>query len=110
MEGGALNAPLTDGIADGSYSVLVYKNDQAAQSFTGVTVVNGVAASLAGNTGYMFVLGAQSNRKRVFRVTEVQMDEEGEVTVKAIEYPCVESGGKLLSRVADFSNGLFKLD
>jgi hypothetical protein len=35
----------------------------------------------------MFVLGAQSNRKRVFRVTEVQMDEEGEVTVKAIEHP-----------------------
>jgi hypothetical protein len=57
----------------------------------------------------MFVLGAQSNRKRVFRVTEVQMDEEGEVTVKAMEYPCVESGGKLLSRVADFSNSLFEV-
>jgi hypothetical protein len=45
----------------------------------------------------------------VFRVTEVQMDEEGEVTVKAMEYPCVESGGKLLSRVADFSNSLFEV-
>ena len=110
MEGGALNAPLTDGIANGSYSVLTYKNDQAAQSFASVTVTNGVATSLASKAGSMFVLGAQSNRKRVFRVTEVQMDEEGEVTVKAMEYPCVESGGKLLSKVADFSGGLFKLD
>jgi hypothetical protein len=110
MEGGGLNAPLTDGIANGSYSVLTYKNDQAAQSFTGVTVTNGIATSLASKAGSMFVLGAQGNRKRVFRVTEVQMDEDGEVTVKAMEYPCVESGGKLLSRVADFSDGLFQLD
>ena len=107
MEGGALNAPLTDRIANGSYSVLIYKNDQAAQSFTSVTVTNGIAASLASKAGYMFVLGAQSNRKRVFRVTEVQMDEEGEVTVKAMEYPCIESGGKLLSRIANFSGSLF---
>ena len=109
MEGGELNAPLTDGIADGSYSVLIYKNDQAAQSFAGVGVVNGTAASLASNVGYMFVLGAQSNRKRVFRVTEVQMDEEGEVTVKAIEHPCESVGSQLLSRIANFSSGLFNV-
>ena len=109
MEGGELNAPLTDGIANGSYSVLTYRNDQAAQSFTSVTVTNGTAASLASKAGSMFVLGAQSNRKRVFRVTEVQMDEEGEVTVKAMEYPCVESGGKLLSKVANFSDSLFNV-
>ncbi len=107
MEGGELNAPLTDGIANGSYSALTYKNDQAAQSFTSVAVTNGTAASLASKAGYMFVLGAQSNRKRVFRVTEVQMDEEGEVTVKATEYPCEDSGGKLLSRIANFSDSLF---
>ncbi len=107
MEGGELNAPLTDRIANGSYSVLTYKNDQPAQSFTSVAVTNGIAPSLASKAGSMFVLGAQSNRKRVFRVTEVQMDEEGEVTVKAMEYPCVESGGKLLSRVANFSDSLF---
>ena len=109
MEGGELNAPLTDGIANGSYSVLIYKNDQAAQSFTSVEVTNGTAASLAGNTGYMFVLGAQSNRKRVFRVTEVQMDEEGEVTVKAMEHPCEAVGNQLLSRIANFNSGLFNV-
>jgi hypothetical protein len=109
MEGGELNAPLTDSIANGSYSVLTYKNDQAAQSFTGVGVTNGTAASLASKAGYMFVLGAQSNRKRVFRVTEVQMDEEGEVTVKAMEHPCEAVGSKLLSRIANFSSGLFNV-
>jgi hypothetical protein len=107
MEGGELNAPLTDGIANGSYSVLTYKNDQPAQSFAGVGVTNGTASSLASKAGYMFVLGAQSNRKRVFRVTEVQMDEEGEVTVKAIEHPCEAVGSQLLSRIANFSGELF---
>jgi hypothetical protein len=109
MEGGELNAPLAAGIANGSYSVLTYKNDQAAQSFDSVVVTNGTAASLASKAGHMFVLGAQSNRRRVFRVTEVQMDEEGEVTVKATEYPCVEEDGKLLSRVANFSDSLFEV-
>jgi hypothetical protein len=109
MEGGELNAPLTDGIANGSYSILTYKNDQPAQSFAGVEVTNGTAASLASKAGYMFVLGAQSNRKRVFRVTEVQMDEEGEVTVKAMEHPCEAVGSQLLSRIADFSSGLFNV-
>jgi hypothetical protein len=109
MEGGELNAPLTDSIANGSYSVLTYKNDQAAQSFAGVGVTNGTAASLASKAGYMFVLGAQSNRKRVFRVTEVQMDEEGEVTVKAMEHPCEAVGNQLLSRIANFSGGLFNV-
>lgn len=107
MEGGELNAPLTDRIANGSYSVLTYKNDQAAQSFAGVGVTNGTAASLASKAGHMFVLGAQSNRKRVFRVTEVQMDEEGEVTVKAMEHPCEAVGNQLLSHIANFNDSLF---
>jgi hypothetical protein len=55
----------------------------------------------------MFVLGVQANKKRVFRVTEVQMDEEGEVTIKGMEHPCEEIGGKLLSRIANFSDSLF---
>ena len=107
MEGGELNAPLTDGISNGSYSVLTYKNDQVAQSFTGVGVINGTAESLASKAGYMFVLGKEENRKRVFRVTEVQMDEEGEVTAKAMEHACEAVGGQLLSKIANFSDSLF---
>jgi hypothetical protein len=57
----------------------------------------------------LFVLGAKAERRRVFRVTEVQMDEEGEVTVKALEHPCEQSGNLLLSRVANFSDSLFRV-
>jgi hypothetical protein len=109
MAGGELNAPLTDTIVNGNYSVLTYRDGRPVESFTSVAVSNGTAPSLASKEGHLFVLGARSDRKRVFRVTEVQMDEEGEVTVKAMEYPCQDSGGKLLSRIADFSNGLFNI-
>ncbi len=107
MAGGELNAPLTNGIPNGSYSVLVYQSGDAVQSLEGVAVSNGVAASLASRVGSMFVLGAKTDRKRVFRVTEVQMDEEGEVTVKGMEHPCQDVGGKLLSQIANFSDALF---
>jgi hypothetical protein len=107
MEGGALNAPLTDGINNGSYSVLIYRNNEQVRSFDSVAVSNGIAAALAPYAGYMFVLGAKSDRKRVFRVVEVQMDEEGEITVKAMEHPCDTSGSLLLSRIANFSDSLF---
>jgi hypothetical protein len=111
MAGGALNAPLTDTIANGSYSILTYGriNDNTVRSFDNVNVVNGTAASLAGRAGSLFVLGAKADRRRAFRVTEVQMDEEGEVTVKALEHPCEQSGNLLLSRVANFSDGLFSV-
>jgi hypothetical protein len=123
MQGGELNAPLLQRIPNGSYSVLMYRDDRKTLPYKGpegetlyepttiarsnVSVSNGVAAALAKYAGYMFVLGAQSNKKRVFRVTEVQMDEEGEVTIKAMEHPCDDVGGKLLSRIANFSDSLF---
>jgi hypothetical protein len=90
-----------------NYSVLIYKGNEQAQSFENVATSGGIAAALAPYAGYMFVLGAKSDRKRVFRVVEVQMDEEGEITVKAMEHPCDTSGSLLLSRIANFSDSLF---
>ena len=107
MQGGELNAPLLQGIPNGSYSVLAYKGNTSPISLNNVSVSNGVAATLAPYTGYMFVLGTQTNTKRVFRVTEVQMDEEGEVTIKAMEHPCESDGNELLSKIANFSDSLF---
>ena len=107
MNDGILNSPLSDTIANGSYDVLIYKNSARTIFFEGISIVNGAAAALVPYSGYMFVLGAKGNRKRVFRTTEVQMDEEGEVTVKAMEHPCDNSGSQLLSKVANFSDSLF---
>jgi hypothetical protein len=107
MNDGILNSPLSDAIANGSYDVLIYKNSERTISFDGISIVNGAAAALVPYSGYMFVLGAKGDRKRVFRTTEVQMDEEGEVTVKAMEHPCDNSGNQLLSKIANFSDSLF---
>jgi|688.fasta_scaffold71172_3 hypothetical protein len=115
MQDGELNIPLRSSIVSSNYDMLVYQAGKKVESLSGVAVVNNAttgvisAASLSSKEGAMFVLGVKNNRKRVFRVTEVAMDEEGEVTVKAMEHPCQDSGGKLLSRVANFSNDLFKV-
>jgi hypothetical protein len=109
MAGGVLNSPLVPSIANGSYNVLTYKSGRPVQTFTSVSVVNGTAASLAAQEGCMFVLGVATTSKRVFRITDVSMDEEGEVTVKAIEHPCEASGSALLSRVANFDDALFRV-
>lgn len=104
-----LNAPLSDSIADDSYSVLLYQNGQAVVSLNNVSVTNGQSAALAAYEGWMFVLGKPGNKKQVYRVTEVSMDEEGEVTVKAMDHPCEEVGGRTLSQVANFSDSLFSI-
>ena len=80
MAGGELNSPLMDNIRNGTYTALLYK-DSAVRTETNVTVTNGVAASLAPRyVGFAFVLGEPlGQRRRTYRVTEVTLDEEGEV-------------------------------
>jgi hypothetical protein len=105
--GGVLNTPIGQ-VPDGSdLKALVYQSGSAVIQVDSVTVTNGTAAALAPYTGRLFVLGQTINRKRVFRVTEVQMDEEGQVTVSAIEHPCVQSDGRTLSRIANFADSVF---
>lgn len=101
--GGALNIPLTETVPNGTYSVLLYRSGQAVIS-TSASISNNVASSLAGYEGWLFVLGTAVKAKRVFRIVEVQMDEEGEVSVRATEHPCDTSSQSL---IADFSDGLF---
>lgn len=103
--GGALNIPLADTVPNGTYNVLLYRSGQAVVT-TSASIAGNVAAALSGYEGWLFVLGTPVRSKRVFRVVEVQMDEEGEVTVRAIEHPCDSSGQSL---IADFSDGLFTI-
>lgn len=107
--GGVLNTPIGQP-ADGSgYKALLYRSGLQVTTVSGVSVSGNTAAALAGYEGWMFVLGTTITRKRVFRVTEVQMDEEGEVTVKAVEHPCEESGTNTLSLIADLGDNLFTI-
>jgi hypothetical protein len=101
---GTLNTPLASNPADGTYNFRLYRSDKGMVSLNGVTVINGVSSQLTNYEGYLFVLGVEATTRRVFRVTEVSMDEEGETTVRATVYPCTSDGQSL---IADFSNSLF---
>lgn len=107
--GGVLNTPIGQVPSGSGLKALVYQSGSAVIQVDSVTVSNGTAAALAPYVGRLFVLGQTITRKRVFRVTEVQMDEEGQVTVSAIEHPCVQSDGKTLSLIASFADSGFNI-
>ena len=103
-DGGRLNAPISTQIPNGTYQALTYISggDVVTRS---VTVTNGVAAALADRAGALFSLGVSESNKRVYRITEISMDETGETTIKAVVHPTDPSG---LSLVADLRNSLFQ--
>ena len=132
-KGGELNLPLADAVKNGDYQFLMYNPNSTYSEGAGddtcpdetednkkatgtlfrsaITVVNGKAEALRGLEGYVFVLGKVVRGRRTFRVTEVSMDEEGEVTVRAVEHPTDEDGYSLITKgLASDDSGLFRID
>ncbi len=102
---GILNSPLQDKIEDGTYSFLIYdRNDSKVHARDLVAVSGGVASQLSENAQNLYVMGIDPGKKRVFRITEVEMDQDGEVTVRAVEYPCDDEDR---AYVADFRSTEF---
>jgi hypothetical protein len=109
-DGGIFNVPL-QGIPNGTYNVLTYGSTDGTRSFNNVAVANGAAPALASRRGDLFVLGQTVRSKRVFRVTEVTMEEEGETTVRAVEHPCDTNGQSFIAQgIASYVSGLFTID
>ena len=109
--GGVLNVPVASSIRNGTYNVLTYGSSNGTRSFTNVTVTNGVAPTLSALSGQLFVLGQAVRSKRVFRVTEVSMEEEGETTIRAVEHPCDINGNSFIAQGLDtYVAGLFTID
>ena len=107
---GVLNVPL-QGIPNGVYNVLTYGSTDGTRSFNGVGVTSNTAAALASRAGDLFVLGQTVRSKRVFRVTEVTMEEEGETTIRAVEHPCAANGESFIAQGLDaYAPGLFTID
>ena len=89
MDDGVLNAPLMRSQKNGTqdFNFLLYEKTTGAgrkSSLSSVSVdtAEGIstAASLAADyVGYMFVMGQAKPQKRVYRVTEIAIEEEGEV-------------------------------
>jgi hypothetical protein len=108
MDNGSLNSPLLDKKRNGNYQFLIYKSETGeVKSFDSINVNNSIASNLSQYNGWMFVMGTKKPQKRVYRVTELSIEEEGEVSVKALEYECFENGGKLRARIADFRKSNF---
>ena len=114
MPGGKLNTPVGDQ-KTGSFNFLLYKPSTGAikkLSNIAVTRSGGIstAADLAADyVGWMFVMGTDKPSKRVYRVTEVALEEEGELSIKAIEYNCFEEGGATRAHIADFRSSNFEV-
>lgn len=108
-EDGRLNIPLAEDVVNGSYTVLLYNGQDSPTKLSSVSISDNQSSSLTSYEGWLFVLGTQLTTKRVFRVTEVSMEEEGEITISAIEHPCDESGGSTLSKIANFDDA-FAID
>jgi hypothetical protein len=108
--GGSLDIPLTEGIVNATYDALLYKGGQGVIKKPGITIVNNTAPELAAFEGWLVVFGNQITNKRVFRVTEITMEEEGEVTIRAIEHPCDERSGTTHSLIVQFDTTLYQID
>lgn len=104
---GQLNLPLTEAITSASREALIYKGGQGVRSLGTISIENNASEALLAYAGWLIVLGNQITSKRVFRVTEVAMEEEGEVTIKAAEHPCEETAGQTLSKIVRFDPNLF---
>ena len=108
--GGVLNVPLQV-VPDDTYSVLTYGSTDGTRPFKEVVITDGAAPALASRAGDLFVLGQAVRSKRVFRVTEVTMEEEGETTIRAVEHPCDANGQSFIAQgIASYADGIFTID
>jgi hypothetical protein len=74
--GGTLNLPIATSVPNGSFNFLTFTiNAGSTMEFNDVTVTNNSAPALASRAGDLFVLGRPLLDKRVFRITEISMEE-----------------------------------
>jgi hypothetical protein len=108
-DNGVLNSPFN--IPAGNYAALCYKHGtnttisgpSGVQYFSSITIDvdaqgQNQSPQLTSSSGRLFVLGNTILNKRVFRVTEVAMDEEGEVTIRGVEHPTNAAGRSLIGQ------------
>ena len=118
MAGGALNSPLAgnskskQNVGQNTFNFLLYKpsTGQTESKTVSVTTTNkgiSTAPDLNGYEGWMFVMGSEKPNKRVFRVTELALEEGGELNVKAVDYPCFEEANGTRAEIADFRSNKF---
>ena len=110
LKDGSINIPLTNTPLNGTFSTLIYVPGEQPQVFS-VNYTNGQSSffNQYKDTGALFVVGLNVREKRVFRVVAVAIGEEGEVTISAVEHPCIQEQGEVRSLVADFRDNNFDI-
>jgi hypothetical protein len=108
LDDGSLNIPFASESVNGTFPTLIYRQGQDPIK-QDISYENGQAPALSAYRNALFVLGTAVSGKRVFRVVEVAMEEEGEVTIRAVEHPCIEEGGQTKSLIARFSPDLYDI-
>lgn len=110
LDDGSINIPFAMESISGTFDTLVYVPGKEPTKHS-VSYSQGQSSffNAYAGTGALFVLGRQVSAKRVFRVISISMAAEGEVTVSAVEHPCEEIGGQVLSKVAHFDDNLFRI-
>jgi hypothetical protein len=126
--GGKLNLPLLSSVGernnagsetilvDGEFDMLLYRHADPSNGIVSgvikkeaVSVTNLQSDELLDFTNWLCVLGNRNSSKRIFRVSEVTMDEEGEVSIRAIEHPYEIQDGQEKSLLASTDSALFDI-
>ena len=111
--GGHLDMPATNSVPNDTYQALVYdiSSGAASKPISDINVSGKRAEKLADHEGKLFVLGKKVSNKRVFKVTDVSMDTEGDTTIKAIHQETDDNGNlKVAIGLAKYTSGLFEID
>lgn len=127
-QGGKLNLPLLSGVGDisnagsetilidGTFDMLLYRHaDPSSGIVSGVikkeavVIENLQSDELLDFANWLCIIGNRNGSKRIFRVSEVEMNEEGEVTVRAIEHPFEIESGQEKSILAKTNPDLFDI-
>ena len=110
LDDGTLNIPFDTTGVNGTFPTLIYKPGSNPYKQT-ITYSNGQSSVLSAlkGTGALFVLGTNAPARRVFRVISVTMEEEGEITISAVEHQCEEVNGMTKSLIVRFDPTLYSI-
>ena len=111
--GGALNTAFNNDVPSGPKSFLIYNpNAEKPQNVAAVTasVANNTAPALKNYVGSLFVLGTEVKSKRIFKITEVTLEEEGETTIRATEHAADTDGVSSINKDILGASSLWLVD
>ena len=98
---------LGDGTNDGTYALEVYTVGQSTKTET-VTITNNKATDSAFH-GKLFAKLPSEKQRRYYKISKIELDEEGMVQVDALYYPTKDRQSTIALDVLDRDGDIFEL-